>query len=509
MKKIREVIRMNEKIGLSRRQISRALNISRPVVSDYIEKFEKADLKYADIENISDDKILDFLDSDKKSRNINYNELKSKFEYYAKELKRVGVTKYKLWEEYIADYSNGYSYPHFCYHFRTWLKNSKVTMHINHKAGDKMFVDFTGKKLKIADRATGTIAEVEVFIALLGASQLTYVEATMTQKKEDWIKANENAFIYFGGVTQAITPDCLKSGVTKGDKYEPEINPEYLDFARHYNTVILPARPYKPKDKALVEGAVKIVYAWIFASLRDRIFYSLKELNKAIREELERYNCKPMQKLKLSRKELFDDIEKSEMKLLPKDQYEFKKFSRVKAQFNYHIYLGEDKHYYSVPYRYAGKYMDIIYTANAVEIFHNHIRIAFYKRDYRPHKYTTQKDHMPSHHKWVAEWSPERFIKWATNIGSSTKAMIETILETRAHPEQGYKVCMGILSLAKKYGNERVNKACKRALYFEHYSYKGVKNILENGLENFEDDKDLFSQPLPKHENIRGNYYYN
>jgi len=233
MKKIREIIRMNEKTGLSRRQISRALNISRPVVSDYIEKFERADLKYADIKNISDDKILDLLDSDKKSRNINYNELKLKIEYYAKELRRVGVTKYKIWEEYIADYPNGYSYPYFCHYFRTWLKNSEVTMHINHKAGDKMFVDFTGKKLKITDRASGAIAEVEVFIALPGANQLTYVEATMTQKKEDWIKANENAFIYFGGVTRAITPGCLKSGVTKGDKYEPGINPEYLDFARH------------------------------------------------------------------------------------------------------------------------------------------------------------------------------------------------------------------------------------------------------------------------------------
>jgi transposase len=508
MKKIREIIRMHGIARLSQRQIALALNISRPVVSDYIRKFEKTNLKYENIQDMSDENILKIIKGDHETEDKRNNELASKFEHYTKELKRVGVTRNSLWEEYIREYPDGYSYPHFCYHLRIWQKNNRVTMHIDHKAGDKMFVDFTGKKMNIVDRATGEITEVEIFVGVLGASQLTYVEATLSQKKEDWIKANENALMFFEGAPNAIVPDCLKSGVTKGNKYEPEINPEYLDFARHYDTTILPARPHKPKDKALAENAVKIVYAWIFAPLRDRIFFSLKELNKAIREELIRYNSKAMQKLKLSRRELFNEIEKSELKPLPAGKYEFKKFAKAKVQINYHIYLGEDKHYYSVPYRYAGKCLELIYTGSSVEIFHSHSRIAFYKRDRRPHKYTTQKEHMPSHHKWVAEWNPERIIKWADNIGGHTKNIIKIVLNKKTHPEQGYKVCLGILSLAKKYGNKRVNQACKRALYYEYYSYRGVKNILENGMENLQEEKS-YSRSLPEHENIRGNYYYN
>ena len=289
-------------------------------------------------------------------------------------------------------------------------------MHIEHKSGDKTFVDFTGKKLQIKNSILGEERDVEVFVAILGASQLTYVEAVESQKKADWIRVNENAFRYFGGVTRGIVPDCLKSGVTKGDKYEPDLNPEYLDFAKHYGTTILPARPYRPKDKALVENAVRIVYAWIFAPLRNQTFYSLKDLNDAISVELESYNSKPMQRLKISRRELFNETEKSELKPLPREMYEFKRFCKLKVQFNYHIFLSEDRHYYSVPYQHRGKKVDVMYTESTVDISYNHVRLTFHKRDRQLNGYTTLKEHMPSHHKWVTGWSAERLIKWADSL---------------------------------------------------------------------------------------------
>jgi transposase len=346
---------------------------------------------------------------------------------------------------------------------------------------------------------------VEVFVAVLGASQLTYVEAAATQKKEDWIRVNQNAFHYFGGVTQAVVPDCLKSAVHRSNQYEPDINPEYMDFARHYQTVILPARPNHARDKAMVEGAVRIVYAWIFASLRNCVFHNLEELNKAIRHELEKYNAKPMQKLNVSRRQLFNDIEKAALKPLPKQRYMIRRFNKLKAQFNYHIYLREDKHYYSLPYRYRGKQIIVIYTDTDVELFHKNQRIASHKRDRTPNQYTTVKEHMPPHHRFVSEWSPQRFINWGQNIGEPVKIVIEQVLARRKHPEQAYRACMGILHLEKQYSRDQLNKACQRAISFQQYSYNAVKKILANKLE--ECQMDCFG-PLPDHQNLRGPHYY-
>lgn len=505
MRKIRETIRFYEETKLSERAISRALKVSRPVVKQYINQIRAAGLDYASIKDMEDDALLEILAGRKKSRSGRYDILCSKFEYFAKELKRPGVTLQRLWEEYRSEHPDGYGYSQFCLHFKDWRNNDKLTMHMEHKAGDKMFVDFTGKHLSIVDPKTGKVKDAEIFVAILGASQLTYVEASHSQKKEDWIKLNQNAFLYFGGVPDAIVPDCLKSAITCGNKYEPDINPEYMDFARHYNTTILPARPKHPQDKALAEGAVKIVYAWIFASLRNRIFHSLEELNLAIAEELVKYNSKPMQKLKVSRRELFQDIEKNELKALPREKYVIRRFKKLKAQFNYHIYLNEDKHYYSVPHRYRRHQLVVIYTDTIVEIFYKNKRVAFHKRNRTGNKYTTVKEHMPQNHKFVSEWTPERFINWAQDLGDNVKRVIEHILANKKHPEQAYKVCMGILHLEKKYSRERLDRACRRAISFHHYSYKGIKNILENKLE--ECQLDCF-EPLPEHQNIRGNNYY-
>jgi len=506
MNKIRGIIRLHEGCGLSGRQVAKALNISRPVVSQYVIDFKGSGFSYRDIEQMNDDQLMELFEKTKKNKSEKYQKLSEKFEYYVKELKKVGVTLDTLWQEYHKENPFGYGRTQFCYHFQVWRDGSEVTMHIEHKAGEKLFVDYTGKKMTIYDKKTGIGREVEILVAVLGASQVTYVEATESQKKEDWIKANENALWYIGGVPQAIVPDCLKSAVTDPDKYEPDINPEYDDFARHYNTVILPARPNTPKDKAMVENAVKITYIRVFAPLRNRVFYSLEELNEAIWEQLETHNNARFQRMRISRWELFNETEKHVLKPLPAERYELRGFLNVRVQFNYHIAFGPDTHYYSVPWQYRKKYVKVIYTATAVEVYHKNIRIAFHKRDREVNGYTTEKEHMPPHHRFYAEWSPQRFINWGREIGNDVKTMIEKVLESRKFPEQAFKVCLGILNLSKSYGRERLNRACMRALEYNCYSYKSVSNILKKGLDKVRDEKNCLE--LPFHENIRGNKYF-
>lgn len=508
MKNIREIIRLHELTTLSLRQISIALGMSRPVISDYIAKIKTAGLTFKDIETMPDETLISILQGHKISDNKRLETLQNKFLYFTKELKRVGVTRQILWEEYKEENPDGYSYTQFCYHFQVWQNMSEITMHIEHKAGDKLFVDFAGKKLNITNRQTGELQEVEIFVAILGASQLVYVEASMSQKKEDWIRLNENALRYIGGVPQAIVPDCLKSAVTKTDRYEPDINPEYLDFARHYSTTILPARPGKPKDKALVEGAVRISYSWIYAKLRDRIFFSLEELNDAILELLEAFNARTMQRPGVSRRELFESIEKEKLQPLPADRYELKKFKTLTVQFNYHIYLSDDCHYYSVPYRYKGRKVDVLYTERAVEVYCGNVRIASHLRDRKKNGYTIQPDHMPEKHKWEDNWDPEKLTNLARSKGARVADAVEAVLASRQHPEQSYKTCLGIIALAKIYGDLRLNRACERALYYQNCTYKMINNILINNMDQSSEEDNSANVTLPVHDNIRGNQYY-
>lgn len=509
MKKIREIVRLHEKCGLSLRKTAQALNLSRPVTNDYYVRCQRSGLTYEIIKDMPDDELLMVLQAETAEVfDKRYQRLAGSFEYFARELKRVGVTRHLLWEEYRRDEPEGYGYSQFCWHFQTWEKSHELSMHMEHKAGDKLFVDFAGKKLSITDRKTGISQPVEVFVAILGASNLTYVEAVMTQQKHDFITVNVNTLHYLGGVPRAIVPDCLKSGVTKGNKYEPEINPEYLDFARHYGTTILPARPYKPRDKAMVEGAVKIVYSWIYAHLRDRVFYSLEELNRAIREELEQYNNRKMQRYGQSRRELFDEVEKTALQPLPAHVYEIREYKRLKAQFNYHVYLSVDKHYYSVPYRYRGKQIDVLFTVSTVELYHNNVRIAFYKRNRSKYGYTTVPEHMPPNHRWRDDWNAGKLISWGESIGEEVKTVVEAVLSSRQHPEQGYKTCLGIVNLAKSFGNTRLVKACRRAIDYEQYSYRMIKNILQNNMDIYNEEPALSDTAVPIHENIRGRDYY-
>jgi transposase len=349
MKKIRDIIRLKETSELSERQIAKALNISRPVVAQYIKDFRSSGLTYEQSKKMPDSQLLSLFEK-KKNGNAKYKKLIERFPGYMQELRKTGVTLMALYSEYQKEHPEGYSYSQFCYHFQVWRNASKLTMHIDHKAGDKMFVDYAGDKLEIVDPKTGEIHSEEVFVAILGASQLTYVEASFSQKSEDWIRSNERAFLYFKGVTNAVVPDNLKSGVTNSNKYEPRINFMFDDFADHYGTVILPARVRRPQDKALVENAVKIAYQRIYAPLRNRTFFSLEELNEAIWVLLEQHNNTQFQRLKISRKGLFEKIEKQALKALPKERYAMKQCRQLTVQFNYHVELREDRHYYSVPW---------------------------------------------------------------------------------------------------------------------------------------------------------------
>jgi transposase len=436
MKKIRDIIRLKETSDLSERKIAKALNISRPVVAQYISDFRSCGLTYEQAKTIPDSQLLDLFQKRKSEKSVKYEKLIGEFPRFIQELKKTGVTLMTLWNEYQQENPDGYSYSQFCYHFQVWRNASKLTMHIDHKAGDKMFVDYAGNRLSIVDRKTGEILPVEVFVAILGASQLTYVEASASQKSEDWIRSNENAFLYFGGVTQAIVPDNLKSGVTHSHKYEPGINFMFEDFADHYKTVVLPARVRRPQDKALVENAVRLVYQRIYAPLRNRTFFSIEELNEAIWELLEQHNNIQFQRLKISRIGLFEKIEKAALKPLSKERYAIKNCRELTVQFNYHVELREDRHYYSVPWQLKGKRVRVIYDDRIVAIYYDNIRIAQHKRDRAPNKYTTLHTHMPADHRNYAEWSPERFIRWARSIGCNVAEMIKVVLKSRKHPER-------------------------------------------------------------------------
>ena len=484
MRKIREIARLYEECGLSNRQIARALKICHPVVGQYLVNLKASRLTYQDIKAMSDDEVIKIIEKKRKRKSERYGILFQQFDYLLKELKKPGVTLELLWQEYKQRHPGGYAYSQFCYHFHVWRSLSSLTMHIEHKAGEEMFVDYTGKKLTICDESTGELREVEVLVAILAASQLTYVEATETQKKEDWVRANENALQYFGGVPQIIVPDCLRSAVTKANRYEPDI----------------------PKDKALAEGAVKITYRRVFAPLRNQFFYSLEELNQAVRDRLEEHNNMPFQRMKTSRRELFEKTEKELLKPLPPQRYELRNFRRLKVPSSYHIELREDNHYYSVPWQYKGKRVTVIYTTRTVEIYHNHLRLAWHKRD-RQAGYTTRKEHLPPEHRFYVECTPEEMVSRAQRVGGEVKALVEKVLGNHRSPQQALRVCMGIISLSRRYGPERVNRACRRALEFNSHSYKVVRRILEKGLDRLKEEP-LSSWALPSHKNIRGNAYF-
>lgn len=506
---IREIIRMKNN-GFSNIRISKSLGKSRTTVVKYLNAFEESGFDLKELLSLCDNDLFELFEpNDTLTPNDTaHTNLYAFFPYVEKELKRTGVTRYILWEEYKQKHPEGIMYSRFCYHYSKWNQKSDGYMPTVYKAGDKLFIDYAGKKLHIIDRETGEIIPVEVFVGTLGASQYTYVEASFSQKIPDFINSTQNCLHFFGGVPACIVPDNLKSAVTKSNKYEPFINEQFAGFASHYDTAIMPARPVKPKDKSLVEGAVNITYTRIYAALRNEEFYSLNALNAAIKKLLVSYNNAPFQKKKLSRSELFLEIEKQELKPLPIERYELREYKTATVQKNCHIYYSGDKNYYSAPHALIGKKVKVILTQNTVEIYHARARVALHLRSRKPYAYTTLKGHMPVSHTYNTNWSPEYFINWAHGIGPSAKECIEKILQRKQYPEQNYKSCVGILTLATKTSKERLNNACTRALVYDAVGYNQIKNILEKGLDKQITLLDYIEVTPIKHENIRGSKYY-
>ena len=509
VKKIREILKLSYEGNFSIRQIAKVCGISKSVVSDYLSTFKRVEITYKKIGEISDTELLELFKGKKKENNIRYQTMLPKMPYYVKELKRTGVTRQLLWEEYSKNNDNTFSYSQFCYHLQCWQDLQNVSMKQNHTPGDKMFVDYTGDTIPYLEGEGGEAKRAEVFVAILGSSGLTYAEATVSQKKEVFLRSVEHSFHFFGGVTKAVVPDNLKSAVIKASKYEPEINPLFDDFADYYRTVILPARAYRPKDKALAENAVRLMYQRVFAPLRNQVFYSLDELNEAIKEKVEEHNNKKLQVLQISRRELFNEIEKSELKTLPSSPYPMKFFENHKVAPDYHVLLSADKHYYSVPWQLKGKQIRIIYDERVVAIYHDNIRVVQHLRDRKKSGYTTVTEHMPAHHKFYASWSVEKFESWAASIGDETLKAIRYLLESRHHPEQAFKSCMGILSLSSKCENNDLNIACRKAWNFNRISYREVKGYLEDIIRLKKlncDEKQIFM--FKQHSNLRNTVNY-
>lgn len=411
-----------------------------------------------------------------------------------------------LWQEYKAVHPNGYQYSQFCNRYRIWSGALDLPMRQTHRAGEKLFVDYAGQTMPVVDRKTGEVHEVQLFVAASGASSYTYVEGTWTQTLPDWIGAHVRCFAFMGGVHEIIVPDNLRAGVSSACRYEPDLNPTYAELARHYGCAIVPARVRKPRDKAKVESAVQGVERSILAPLRNRSFFSLAELNHAIWERLDEYNRKPFQKLEGSRRSVFEELDRPALKPLPAQPYEFAEWKQATVNIDYHV--DADGHYYSVPHALVRQRVDVRLTATTVEVFHKGKRVASHFRTPHKGRHTTVKEHMPKAHQQYLEWTPQRILRWAGKTGPATAEVVEHILSSRPHPEQGYRSCLGILRLGKLYSAERLEAACQRASALNAFSYRNIDAILKNGL-----DQQPLPQPSPPapaihHDNVRGPEYY-
>jgi len=423
-------------------------------------------------------------------------------------MRKKHVTLALLWKEYRVGNPDGYEYSWFCSAYADWLGRRGLVMRQEHKLGEKCFVDYAGDTVPIIDPETGEVREAQIFLGVLGTSKYTYAEASWSQDLPSWIAAHVRMLDFFYGCPEVLVPDNLKSGVTKADYFEPDVNLTYLEMAKYYGIAVIPARPRKPRDKALVENAVLLAERWILAALRNRRFFSLSSLNEAIRELLEKLNSHPFQKLPGSRRQIFEEEERQCLRQLPSAPYVFGQWKKARVNVDYHIEL--DGHYYSVPYALVKEQVEVKATSAMIEIFHGGRRVASQCRSYLRGKSTTAREHMPPSHRNVAEWTPERMASWAGKSGPSVREMALRIMGSRPHPEQGFRACLGLLRLSKEYGAGRLDNACRRAITIGSSSYKSVKSILEKGL-----DKDSGTDRAPSHqltaghhENVRGAEYY-
>lgn len=504
MRRIREVLRLRHEKGLSQRSIAASCGIASGTVSEYLGRWKSSGLGWP--------LAVDLDDSALEARLFpvmapGRERVAPDLAHLHGELKRPGVTLYLLWEEYRqAHGADGYGYSQFCEIYRRWRKKLRPSMRQVHRAGEKTFVDFSGKRPHIVDGKTGEVVPVELFVGVLGASGYTYAEATATQQLSDWAGAHVRMVEYFGGSSAVWVPDQLRSAVMQPCRYEPGVNRSYQELASHYGAVAIPARAGEPRDKAKVEAMVQVAQRWILARLRNRTFFSLSDLNQAVWELLDGLNERTMQRLGQSRRELWEQIDRPALRPLPVQRYEHAEWKRCRVNIDYHIEV--DHHVYSVPYPLIGEVLEARYSSTLVEVYFKGQRVTSHPRRY-DRQPSTLAEHMPSSHRAHAEWTPSRLIHWAEKTGPATGRVVEGILRSRPHPEQGYRACLGLLRLGRLYGSPRLEAACERAEHLRSFTYSTVKNILGKAQDRLPLTPDSVAQrATSSHDNIRGGDYY-
>lgn len=504
MRKIKEVLRLKWECGQSNRAVARSCSISHTTVAEYLKRAQAAGLSWPLPDDLTEDGLYELLF--RKAPSSGRLDIPCPdWSVVHRELRKKSVTLRLLWVEYREAHPDGYGYSQFCALYREWAKHLKPSMRLSHKGGEKVFVDYAGQTVPVVDPETGEVRDAQIFIGVLGASNYTYAEAQWRQDLPNWIGAHVRLFAFLGGVPEIVIPDNLKAGVTHPCRYEPDLNPTYQDLAQHYGIAVIPTRVRKPKDKAKVEVGVQVVERWILARLRNHTFFGLADLNQAIRGLLEELNGRKMEHLGRSRRQLFQELDQPALKPLPEQCYEFATWKKARVNIDYHVQF--EKHYYSVPYQLVRQEVYVRATQFTVEIFHNNQRVASHRRSNAHGRHTTLSDHMPPSHQKYLQWSPERFIRWAQTLGPHTAQVVQALLQSRKHPQQAYRSCLGLLRLGDRYGQDRLEAACRRALPAGIHTYKGVKNILDARLDQVELEEP--STVAPKsHENIRGQTYY-
>jgi transposase len=505
MRRIHRLMTLRFGAGATTRAISRELGISHSTVREYLARIAAAGITWPLPAELTDGELEQRLFVNGGVRAGARHHVEPDWAAVARELKRPGVNLMILWEEYRAVHSDGYAYSRYCQLFREFERRLSPSMRQTHVAGDKAFVDFSGKKIPIADPTTGVVREAEIFVSVLGASNLTYAEATWSQGLPDWIGAHVRMFRFWGARPRLLVPDNLKSGVHKASFYDPEVNRSYGAMATHYGVGILPARPYHPKDKAKVEAGVRIAQFYLLGRLRNLKFFSLAECNAAITEILVQLNGRVMRRLGVSRRELFETIERPLMQPLPDTDYEYAEWAFARVGIDYHIEVAG--FFYSVPHTLIRQQVETRLTERTVEVFHRGQRVAAHARRYGGPRHGTLPDHMPSAHRLYAEWNPERFQSQARAIGPNTEALIIAVLARRPHPEQGFRTCLGILRLYRGIDAVRAEAISVRAVEIGALNYQSVASILEHRLETRTATRTADSAPI-LHANIRGSRYY-
>jgi transposase len=506
MRQIIEVLRLKYETGLSHERIARACGLSKGVVSKYVSLAHVQGVTWP-LPAGTDEARLEALLFPAKTPPARFAE-PDYFQVH-QELKTKGVTLQLLWAEYVERHGGkAYRYSQFCHHYRLWRGRQRRSMRQVHRAGEKVFIDYCGPTVPVVDRGTGEVRRAQVFVAVLGASSYTFAEATWSQSLPDWIASHQRMLRFFGGAPELLVPDNLKAAVTKADRYTPQINATYAELAAHYQTAVLPARPYKPKDKAKAEAAVLLVERWILARLRHQTFFSLAELNTAIADLLPALNQRPFQSRSESRQSLFEALDRPALRPLPATPYVYAEWRKARPGIDYHVEI--DKRLYSVPHALVGLKLDVRITDTSVEVMHKGQRVALHPRHGKS-RFVTLTEHMPKSHQAHQNWSPGRFLNWASDIGPATRDVVQKQLKNRPHPEHGYRACLGLLNLSRRYSLERLEQACGRALAIDSASYQSISSILKQGLDQLplpltDDEPDLTE--LPVHTNVRGPHYY-